>query len=202
MLCTFEITNCDLKWNSAMPRKKSETAISPIVIDSRLRIIRGVRVMLDSDLAELYQVPTKRLNEQVERNLDRFPNDFSFLLNPQEVAILKSQIATSSSGYGGRRKPNRVFTEQGVAMLSSVLRSETAVRVNIEIMRAFIRMRQLFAVPGEFVDQLQKLSETVQLHDTQIKAILDVLQQMAEPPPETPKRSIGFVPHTESKETP
>ena len=185
-----------------MPRKKPtpESAITPLIIESRIYVIRGVRVMLDSDLAGLYEVETKRLNEAVERNLDRFPNDFSFLLDPQEFTNLKSQIATSSFGYGGRRKPNRVFTEHGVAMLSSVLRSKIAVRVNIDIIRTFIRMRHLFATPGELVSQLQKLSETVQLHDSQIKAIIDVLQQMAAPSiVDSPKRRIGFNPEPEDQ---
>ena len=178
-----------------MPRKKlePESAITPLMIESRIYVIRGVRVMLDSDLAELYEVETKVLNQSVDRNPDRFPEDFAFYLSPQEVTNLKSQIVTSSSGYGGRRKPNRVFTEHGVAMLSSVLRSKIAVRVNIDIIRIFIRMRHLFATPGELVSQLQKLSETVQLHDSQIKAIIDVLHKMATPPKDdSPRRRIGF----------
>src|SRR5262245_65114027 len=117
--------------------------------------------MLDSDLSKLYGVPTKVLNQAVERNRERFPDDFAFHLTPQEVANLKSQFVTSSLGHGGRRKPPRVFTEQGVAMLSSVLRSPIAVRVNVEIMRAFVRIRRLLATPGELVAQLQQLAETV-----------------------------------------
>lgn len=177
-----------------MPPRKPKPAITPTLVESRIQVIRGVRVMLDSDLAELYGVPTKRLNEQVERNLDRFPDDFAFQLTEQEFINLRSQIATSSSGYGGRRHRPRVFTEQGVAMLSSVLRSETAVRVNVEIIRAFVRMRRLFATPGELVAQLQNLAETVQVHDDQLRVITDVLRKMMEPPPaEAPKRRIGFV---------
>ena len=117
--------------------------------------------MLDSDLAELYGVSTKRLNEQVRRNRTRFPTDFAFPLSWQEVTNLKSQIATSSLPHGGRRKLPWVFTEQCVAMLSSVLRSPMAVRVNIEIMRAFVRVRRLLATPGDLVAQLTKLAETV-----------------------------------------
>jgi hypothetical protein len=147
--------------------------------------------MLDSDLAALYGVLTKRLNEQVARNRERFPEDFAYQLTAQELTHLMSQTATSSSGHGGRRKLPWVFTEQGVAMLSSVLKSPTAVRVNIEIMRAFVRMRRLMATPGELVEQITKLKETVQLHDGQIKAIAQVLQQMMEKPA-TPQRRIGF----------
>jgi hypothetical protein len=148
-------------------------------------------VMIDADLATLYGVPTKRLNEQVARNIERFPEDFAFLLTPREVTDLKSQIATSSSTHGGRRKRPRAFTEQGVAMLSSVLRSPTAIDVNIAIMRAFVRLRRLMATPGELVEQLTKVAETVKLHDRQIKVIADVLERMASHPA-PPRRQIGF----------
>ncbi|MGD9636115.1 MAG: ORF6N domain-containing protein, partial [Pirellulales bacterium] len=131
------------------------------------------------------------LNEQVARNLDRFPDDFAFSLTQQEFMSLMSQNATSKRGRGGRRKLPWVFTEQGVAMLSSVLKSPTAVRVNIEIMRAFVRLRRLMATPGELVEQLTKLAETVQLHDDRIKVISQVLQSMIEKPV-PPRRSIGF----------
>lgn len=161
-------------------------------IETSIHLIRGQRVMLDSDLAELYGVPTKALNQAVSRNLVRFPADFSFLLTPQEVANLKSQIVTSSSTHGGTRKPPRVFTEHGVAMLSSVLSSKQAVQVNIAIMRTFVRLRRLMATPGELVEQLTKLAEAVQLHDEQIKTIADVLQQLMDPPAEPPKGRIGF----------
>jgi ORF6N domain len=150
--------------------------------------------MLDEDLARMYSVATKRLNEQVTRNRDRFPSDFAFPLTRQEVMHLKPQIATSRLGHGGRRKLPWAFTEQGVAMLSSVLRSPMAVRVNIEIMRAFVRIRRLLATPGELVAQLQQLAETVQLHDTQIREIAEVLRRMIEPPPDGHKRGFGFHP--------
>jgi hypothetical protein len=180
-----------------MPPKKSKAdALVPIPseVERRIHVVRGVRVMLDGELAELYGVPTKVLNQAVERNAQRFPADFSFHLTEYEVANLKSQIVTSKSGHGGRRKPPRAFTEEGVAMLSSVLRSDTAVRVNIAIMRAFVRLRRLLATPGEIVTQLQQLAESVQIHDTQIKAIIDALQKMLTPPPDnTPKRRIGFI---------
>lgn len=177
-----------------MPRKKPEPepAITPLMIESRIHLIRGVRVMLDSDLAELYEVETMRINEQVRRNGARFPSDFAFQLTKDEDEALRSQIAISNKGRGGRRYRPWAFTEHGVAMLSSVLRSDTAVRVNIDIIRSFIRMRHLFATPGEILSQLQKLAETVQFHDTQIKAIADILQKMMEPPPEPPRGRFGF----------
>jgi len=138
---------------------------SPDRIEQSIHLIRGQRVMIDSDLARLYGVSTSRLNEQVARNLERFPDDFSFILTWQEFTDLRSQNATASLGHGGRRTPPRVFTEHGVAMLSSVLRSPTAVNVNIAIMRTFVRLRRLLATPGELVQQLTELAETVKLHD-------------------------------------
>ncbi len=176
-----------------MAKKAAAKLIAQEELESTIHIVRGQRVMLDSDLAELYGTTTMRLNEQVSRNLERFPDDFSFVLTQQEFANLISQIAISSSAHGGRRKLPRVFTEHGVAMLSSVLRSPTAARVNIEIMRTFVRLRRLLATPGELVAQINQLAETVKLHDHQIKAISDVLRKMMEPPPPTtPKRRIGF----------
>ncbi len=123
----------------------------------------------------------------MKRNVDRFPDDFSYLITLHEFKNLKSQFVTSS--YGGKRKPPRVFTEQGVAMLSSVLNSSLAIKVNIEIMRVFVQLRRLLATPGEIVEQLQKLSDAVQLHDHEIRQIAEVLRQMmAAPPP----REMGF----------
>ena len=148
--------------------------------------------MLDVDLATLYGVTTAALNQAVRRNPGRFPPDFAFLLNRQEVTDLISQNVISSAGHGGRRSLPRAFTEHGVAMLSSVLRSPRAARVNVEIMRAFVRLRRLLATPGELVEQLTKLAETVQLHDERIKTIIEVLQQLMEKPPEPPKGRIGF----------
>jgi serine/threonine-protein kinase len=146
----------------------------------------------DVDLARLYGVTTAALNQAVKRNAKRFPADFAFRLTRQEFRALMSQTVTSKPGRGGRRKLPWAFTEQGVAMLSSVLRSAKAVQVNVEIMRAFVRLRRLLATPGELVEQLAKLAETVQLHDEHIKAIAQVLRQMIEKPPEKPKAKIGF----------
>src|SRR5438128_195083 len=175
------------------PKKKTAAVVAAEQIESRIHIIRGQRVMLDSDIAALYGVPTKALNQAVERNPERFPGEFAFLLTDHEVTDLRSQIVTSKKGAGGRRYNPRAFTEQGVAMLSSVLRSPQAIRVNIEIMRTFIRLRRLLATPGELVTQLQQLTETVRLHDAQIKSIIDVLQKMLAPPPDDKqRRRIGF----------
>jgi hypothetical protein len=175
-----------------MTKKRStDLAVTPDEIQSMVHVVRGQRVMLDFDLARLYGVPTSALNQAVQRNADRFPEDFAYPLTLQEVRGLISQIVISKSGRGGRRKLPWAFTEHGVAMLSSVLRSPTAVRVNIEIMRTFVRLRRLMATPGELVEQLTRLAETVQLHDEQIKAIAQVLNKLMERPAE-PKRQIGF----------
>jgi hypothetical protein len=172
-------------------KKKSPVKVSAGEIENAIHVIRGQRVMLDSDLARLYGVRTAALNQAVKRNSERFPDDFAYQLTQQEVTNLMSQTVISSLGYGGRRKLPWAFTEHGVAMLSSVLRSPTAVRVNIEIVRTFVRLRRLMATPGELVEQLTKLAETVELHDGQIKAIAEVLQQMLEEPPKQ-RRRIGF----------
>jgi hypothetical protein len=182
-----------------MAKKKASGQIATVEeLERSIHVIRGQRVMLDSDLAALYGVPTHRLNEQVSRNKDRFPEDFAYQLTQQEFTSLKSQIAISKPGRGGRRTRPWVFTEQGVAMLSSVLNSSTAVRVNIEIMRAFVRLRRLMATPGELVEQIRKLADTVQLHDNEIKVIARVLQQMIEKPAAT-SRQIGFHTTSDSK---
>jgi hypothetical protein len=175
-----------------MPSDAHIPAIAAEQIEQAIVILRGQRVMLDADLAQLYGVTTKALNQAVKRNRDRFPPDFAFLLNRQEVTALKSQFVTSNIGRGGRRKLPWAFTEHGVAMLSSVLRSKKAARVNVEIMRAFVRLRRLPATPGELVEQLTKLAETVQTHDERIKTIIDVLKHLMEKPPEPVKGRIGF----------
>jgi hypothetical protein len=172
------------------------------VIERRIYIVRGQRVMLDEDLAELYGVATKAINQAMKRHPDRFPADFAFQLTLQEATDLRSQFVTSNVGRGGRRYMPWVFTEHGVAMLSSVLRSPMAVKMNIEIMRAFVHVRRLLATPGELVAQIHQLTEHVQLHDQHIRAITDALRKMMEPPP-APKGRIGFqAPHktTSSKE--
>ena len=171
--------------------------VTPDHVERRIYDVRGDKVMLDNELAELYGVTTKVFNQSVGRNLDRFPEDFRFQLTREEYDRLRSQFVTSKKGRGGRRYLPYVFTEQGVAMLSSVLNSDRAVQVNIAIMRAFVRMRRLLATPGELVAQLNQLADSVQFHEEQLKTIADVLRRMMEPTPEQPKRKIGF--HTEMK---
>lgn len=167
-----------------MAGRKSQTssnmAIATRQIESSIVVVRGQRVLLDSVLATLYGVQTQGLNQAVKRNSDRFPDDFAFQLTRTEFDSLKAQSARSN--WGGHRKLPWAFTEHGVAMLSSVLRSPTAARVNIEIMRTFVRLRRLLATPGELVEQLTRLAETVELHNDQIGAITDVLQKMMSAP--------------------
>jgi hypothetical protein len=147
--------------------------------------------MLDADLAELYGVTTKRLNEQVRRNISRFPADFIFQLDGQAASALRSQIATSKEGRGGRRYLPYVFTEQGVAMLSSILHSERAIQVNIAIMRVFVRLREMMATHKELAFKLVELEERLEGHDEQIQNIFDAIQQLMAPP-EPPRKKIGF----------
>jgi ORF6N domain len=164
-------------------------------IERSIHVIRGQRVMLDFDLAKLYGIPTFVLNQAVKRNRGRFPRDFAFPITAQELGSLTSQIVMSKPGRGGRRTVPWAFTEHGVAMLASVLRSPMAVRVNIEIVRTFVRLRRLLATPGELVEQLRQLADTVQLHDGQIRDIARVLQQLIAPPePPQPPRRFGFQP--------
>lgn len=177
-----------------MPSKRSlskpqQLAVTTEVVERRIYLIRDQRVLLDSDLAELYEVPTRRLNEQVRRNLKRFPDDFMFQLTSEEAESLRSQFATSKQGRGGRRYAPYVFTEQGVAMLSSVLNSERAIEVNIAIMRAFVRLREMLGTHKELA---QKLAEMEKKYDAQFRVVFDAIRQLMEPPPAPPRRKVGF----------
>jgi hypothetical protein len=160
-------------------------------IETYIYLIRGQKVMLDSDLAELYDVETKVLKRAVKRNSQRFPKDFMFQLNNQEVVSLRCQIGTSKTGHGGSRYLPFAFTEQGVAMLSGVLTSPRAIRVNIEIMRAFIRLRQVLDSHKELARKLSELEGHLRGHDEQIQAILDAIRQLMTQP-EVPRKKIGF----------
>ncbi len=167
---------------------------NPPTIDTRIHTIRGLSVLLDSDLATLYGVTTKALLQAVRRNRGRFPGDFLFQLSNQEVGVLRSQFVTSSlsSGHGGRRVRPYAFTEQGVAMLSSVLRSATAVRVNIEIMRAFVRLRRAALVSGELMKLVEDLSTRVDTHDRAISELVKSIRHLITPPAGRKARPIGF----------
>lgn len=172
-------------------RKGSSAGLVPVErIVRSIMLVRGQKVLLDSDLANLYGVSTGRLNEAVSRNLDRFPEDFMFRLSKPEFENLKSQFAISSQGHGGRRKLPRVFTEQGVAMLSGVLNSKRAVQVNIEIMRAFVRLRRLLATHK---DLRRKIEELEAKYDQQFAIVFEAIRElMDESFEEKPKDRMGF----------
>jgi phage regulator Rha-like protein len=165
-----------------------EIVVQQEVIEGKIYIIRGHKVMLDSDLAELYRVETKVLLQAIKRNIDRFPADFMFQLNNQGVARLRSQFVTSKSGRGGRRYLPYAFTEQGVAMLSSVLRSRRAVQVNIAIMRTFVKLREMLSAHKDLARRLDALEKK---YDAQFKVVFDAIRQLMTPP-EPKRRKIGF----------
>ena len=176
--------------DSAVEKTKLQVVAAP-AIEQRIFVVRERQVMLDEDLADLYGVETKRLIEQVKRNVERFPEDFMFQLRKDEAAALRSQIATSNVGRGGRRYAPYVFTEQGVAMLSSVLRSKTAIAVNIEIMRAFVELRRVANSYAAIEKRLEQIERGMGEHDEQLEQIFGALRQLIAPPSQ-PKRSVGF----------
>lgn len=172
-----------------MATKKQALLIPPERIERSILLIRGQRVLLDSDLAVLYGVETKALNQAVRRNLARFPADFMFQLSKAELENWRSQIVTSNPrAKMGIRRPPYAFTEQGVAMLSSVLRSERAVAVNIEIMRTFVRLRELMS---KHADLARRLDELEKKYDKQFAVVFDAIRQLMAPPPE-PRREFGY----------
>ena len=166
-------------------------------IESRIFVLRGQRVMLDVDLAKLYRVEVKALNQAVKRNAERFPGDFMFQLSSQEIESLRSQFVTLKTvrrivSHRGRhaKYPPHAFTEQGVAMLSSVLKSKAAVSVNIEIMRAFVRLRDMIGHDRELARRLDLLESK---YDRQFKVVFDAIRELMAPAPATPRQRIGFV---------
>lgn len=163
-------------------------------IEKSIFLIRGHKVMLDSTLAELYGETTKRFNQQVRRNIKRFPSDFMFQMTQKEYESLRLHFATFEKGRGRHRKYlPLVFTEQGIAMLSSVLTSERAIAVNIDIMRIFVRFRQLLASDNKIKKRLDDLESKYKEHDHQFEIVFDIIRHLMEPA-EKNKRSIGFMP--------
>lgn len=179
------------------------TAYNADAIESFILVINGQRVILDADLAAIYGVTTRRLNEQVKRNLERFPSDFAFRLTQQEVANLKSQFATSStmgngsqiatrSGHGGRRNLPLAFTEHGAVMAANLLNSPSAVRMSVFVVRAFIRMRKELFGRAEMEKRLLQVEKVLLAHDQQIRDIYEKIRPLLLPPPEPHRRKIGF----------
>ena len=174
-----------------MPKKAPRKSLIPIEqVERKIYLLREEKVMLDSDLAELYGVSAKRLNEQVKRNRRRFPDDFMFQLTAEEAESLRSQIATLKTGRGQHRKYRPyAFTEHGAVMLASVLNSPTAVAASIQVVRAFVRLRAILATHK---DLARKLAEMEKKYDSQFRAVFDVIRKLMEPPPSPPRRRMGF----------
>jgi hypothetical protein len=158
---------------------------------AKILVLRNQKVILDSDLAELYRVPVKRLNEQVKRNPERFPADFRFALTPAEYQDLRSQKATSSSSHGGRRYLPNAFTEHGAIMAASVLNSKRAVEMSIFVVRAFVRMREVLLINQKVVSKLSELESRLDDHDAEIQDLIEAIRELMAPPPANTRR-IGF----------
>jgi ORF6N domain len=152
-------------------------------VESIIHVLRGQRIILDSDLAELYGIPVKHLNQQIKRNARRFPPDFLFQLSPPEYENLRSQIVTSSSGHGGRRYLPRAFTEHGVVMAANVLNSVRAIKMSIFVVRAFVRMRELFSASQQLMKQLSELEQRIENHDLEIQDLFDTIRELTSPLP-------------------
>jgi len=160
-------------------------------VEPRILILRGLRVILDSELAELYGVQVKRLNEQVKRNAERFPRDFMFQLSDAEHRNLRSQFATSSSSHGGRRRPPYAFTEHGAIMAATVLSTKRAIEMSVFVVRAFVRLRDMLAANAKLANKLTELERSVKGHDTAIQGIIDAIRELIAPKPRK-RRQIGF----------
>jgi hypothetical protein len=175
-----------------MVKEKSESKEIPVAviknIEQKIMTIRGIKVMLDSDLAMLYGVETKRFNEQVRRNIDRFPEDFMFQLSKEEFKSLRSQFATTNE-RGGRRYPPLVFTEHGAIMAASILNTKQAIGVSLYVVRAFVKLREFYSFNRELALKVSELDRKVTQHDGVIKSLVQVIKKMAMPPS---KRKIGF----------
>ncbi|MGC2196986.1 MAG: ORF6N domain-containing protein [Terriglobales bacterium] len=169
---------------------KAELALT-VPVESRIRVVREQKVILDSDLAELYGVSAKRLNEQVKRNRERFPADFMFRLNEAELDSLRSQFATSKQGRGGRRYPPYAFTEHGAIMAATVLNSERAVEMSVFVVRAFVRLREVLATSQQLAGKIDELEQRLDTHDASIQEIIEAIRELMAP--EQPSgRKIGF----------
>jgi hypothetical protein len=188
-----------------MPARPNPKILPAELIQRRILVFRDKRVLLDSDLARFYNVGARELNRAVARNPDRFPDDFSFYLTAQEVRDLMFQIGTSSSEssesqpittiqrpHGGRRKPPRVFTEQGVAMLASVLRSQRAAAVSVAIVRAFVQLREMLAGHRQLAGKLAELEQRLEGHDEAIANLFEAIRQLITPDAPTHGRRMGF----------
>src|SRR6266478_6226303 len=171
-----------------MPKRP---AMLSVPVESRILIVRRQRVILDSDLAELYGVTVKRLNQQVNRNQERFPADFMFPLSAKEDQALRLQIATSKKGRGGRRYPPYALTEHGAIMAATVLNSKRAIEMSVFVVRAFVRMREMLAKNRQLATKINELDRRLETHDTAIQDLIEAIKELMAPE-ETSKRKIGF----------
>jgi phage regulator Rha-like protein len=186
---SFEVAKCDLKQVGEFMRVAHMVLIKPV--EPRILILRGAKVILDSELAELYGVQVKRLNEQVKRNAERFPQDFMFQLSPSEDKNLRSQFATSRSSYGGRRHLPYAFTEHGAIMAATVLSTKRAIEMSVFVVRAFVRLRDMLATNRKVAGKLAELERRLKGHDASIQAIIEAIHELMAPAPRK-TRQIGF----------
>jgi hypothetical protein len=191
----FEVAICDLKMKDSkkatllrMPKRRGTPAF---VVESRILILRHRRVIVDADLALLYGVPVKRLNEQAKRNQERFPSDFMFQLTRKEHDALRSQIATSKKSRGGRRYTPYAFTEHGAIMAATVLNSKRAVQMSVFVVRAFVRLREMLATNRRLAGKIAELENRLDTHDSVIQELIEAIRELMVPK-EPPHRRIGF----------
>ena len=182
--------------SSQMSKKSSSTDLHPVpgeVIEQKIRLIRGRKVMLDADLAEIYQVQTRALNQAVRRNRERFPEDFMFQLTADEAASLRSQTVILEKGRGRYSKYTPLaFTEHGALMLSSVLKSQRAVQMSIRVVRVFVRLREILATHKELARRIEKLESDQEQHSSVLTVIVEEIENLKQEPPAPPRRRIGF----------
>ena len=188
-LCKDNRLGTDLAATRCMARtSKAAQSLSVVTVERKILLVRGHKVLLDAHLADLYGVETRALVQAVRRNPNRFPPDFMFRLTAEEATRLRSQIVISNP-RGGRRYVPYVFTEQGVAMLSSVLRSPRAIQVNVQIMRAFVRLREMLAAHAEL---LRKIEAMERKYDARFRTVFEAIRELMTPPAGRPRRQIGF----------
>ena len=177
--------------NAKLLRMPKGRVIPPYAVESRVLVLRHQRVMLDADIAELYGVPVKRLNEQVKRNAERFPSDFMFQLSEREHSALRSQIATSKKSRGGRRYTPYAFTEHGAIMAATVLNSERAVQMSVFVVRAFVRLREMLATNRRLAGKIDELENRLDTHDSTIQNLIEAIKELMTPR-RSPRVRIGF----------
>jgi hypothetical protein len=177
--------------NAKLLKMRKRGGTPPFAVESRILFLRHHRVILDADIAKLYGVPVKRLNEQVKRNQERFPSDFMFQLTEKEHGTLRSQFATSKKTRGGRRYPPHAFTEHGAIMAATVLNSERAVQMSVFVVRAFVRLREMLATNRRLAGKINELENRLDTHDSVIQELIEAIKELMTPK-EMPRRRIGF----------